>query len=210
MKPAGPGAVRLPPHAPGMRIGLYGGSFDPPHAGHRHVAATALRRLGLDRVWWLVTPRNPLKTRGDIGPRAARLAAARRVARHPRMEALDIESAIGARFTVETVRFLQRRCPGVRFVWIMGADSLADFQRWRSWREIAARLPIAVVDRPRHGLRSTRGRAAVVLASSRHREGAAIRLAAAPPPAWALLHGPLSELSSTVLRAEGRRESRLR
>jgi nicotinate-nucleotide adenylyltransferase len=159
--------IRLPPHAPGMRIGLYGGSFNPPHAGHRHVGLMALRRLALDRLWWLVTPGNPLKDRAGLPPTTARIAAAQACAPDPRIVATGLEEQIGSYYTLETVRFLERRCPGVRFVWIMGADSLASFQRWRGWREIAETLPMAVVDRPGWTLKATRSRAAIALAPYR-------------------------------------------
>lgn len=196
--------IRLPPYGPGMRIGLYGGSFDPAHAGHRHVAITALRRLRLDRVWWTVTPGNPLKDRSRLASRPERLAATRSVARHPRMAVTDIDGAIGAVFTVETLRFLLQRCPGVRFCWIMGADSLVGFHRWHSWREIAARVPFAVVDRPGWTLRASRSHAATTLAAARIPEAAAARLADRMPPAWVFLHGPRSGLSSTALRDKSR------
>lgn len=197
--------IRLPPNGPGMRIGLYGGSFDPAHAGHRHVAVTALRRLRLDRVWWTVTPGNPLKDRSRLASRPERLAHTGHVARHPRMAVTDIDGAIGAVFTVDTLRFLLRRCPGVRFCWIMGADSLGGFHRWRAWREIAARVPFAVVDRPGWTLRASRSPAARALAAARIPETEASRLAERAPPAWVFLHGPLSRLSSTALRDKSRR-----
>ncbi|WP_375457812.1 nicotinate-nucleotide adenylyltransferase [uncultured Enterovirga sp.] len=183
-----------------MRIGLYGGSFDPAHAGHRHVALTALRRLGLDRVWWTVTPGNPLKDRSRLASRPERLAATRDVARHPRMAVTDIDGAIGAVFTVDTLRFLLRRCPGVRFCWIMGADSLVGFHRWRSWREIASLVPFAVVDRPGWTLRAPHSPAAVALAEARLPEEVASDLVDRHAPAWTFLHGPRSTLSSTALR----------
>lgn len=192
--------VRLPPHAPGLRIGLHGGSFNPPHAGHRHVGLMALRRLALDRLWWLVTPGNPLKERQGLPPAPERLAAAQALARHPRIVATGFEEEIGSHYTLETVRFLRTRCPEVRFVWIMGADSLASFHRWRGWREIAALVPIAVVDRPGWTLKATASQAAVALARYRWDETDAARLADALPPAWLFLHGPRSALSSTALR----------
>jgi len=202
--PARGSVVRLPPHARGMRIGLYGGTFNPPHAGHRHVGLMALRRLGLHRLWWLVTPGNPLKERSDLPPASARLAAAKALANHPRIIATGFEEEIGSHYTVETIRFVRERCPGVRFVWIMGADSLGSFQRWRGWREIAALMPIAVVDRPGSTLTATRSRAATALASHRWDETDAGRLADAVPPAWVFLHGRRSFLSSTELRKQGR------
>lgn len=203
MRPRGTGLpVRLPAHAPGMRIGLYGGSFDPPHRGHRLVAEMALRRLRLDRIWWIVTPGNPLKDTRHLAATAERLAAARAIARHPGMAVSDLETRIGTVFTVDTLRYLVRRCPGIRFVWIMGADSLAGLHRWKGWREIAALMPIAVIDRPGHTLSAPNARAARRFAASRISETAAVQLADRVPPAWIYLHGPRSDLSSTRIRAE--------
>lgn len=195
-----PGILRLPPHAPGLRIGLYGGSFNPAHAGHLHVSRVALRRLRLDRLWWMVTPGNPLKSRRDVPSLAERVASAAAVARHPRIDVTGFEAAIGSPFTVDTLRVLTRRCPGLRFVWIMGADSLAAFHRWQDWRAIAALVPIAVVDRPGWSLPALSSRAARALAGSRLPEAEAASLADCRPPAWMFLHGPLSPLSSTALR----------
>jgi nicotinate-nucleotide adenylyltransferase len=195
--------IRLPPHAPGMRIGLYGGSFHPGHAGHRHVSLLALRRLQLDRVWWVVTPGNPLKDRSGLPPACERAEAARRLARHPRIDITCFEEAIGARFTVETLTYLAGRCPTVRFVWVMGADSLASFHRWRGWQTIARLMPVAVIDRPGWTLRAAHAPAAVALAPFRVDERDAPLLADLPPPAWTFLHGPRSALSSSELRKQG-------
>ncbi|WP_336488175.1 nicotinate-nucleotide adenylyltransferase [Methylobacterium nigriterrae] len=195
--------VRLPPSAPGQRIGLYGGSFNPAHLGHRHVSLTALRRLGLDRIWWLVTPGNPLKDRGLLAPLAARAALAREVAADPRIAVTAFEAEIGARFTRETLRYLRARRPGVRFVWIMGADSLASFHRWRGFREIAGLMPIAIVDRPGFTLPAPGAPAARALARYRVPERDALQLATMTPPAWIFLHGPRSPMSSTALRTAG-------
>lgn len=200
-RPGRGGPLRLPPWAPGMRIGLYGGSFDPPHAGHRLLAATALKRLALDRVWWLVTPGNPLKDRRRQSPLPARLDAARRVARHPRMDVTILEAPGAAAFTVDTVRALVRRAPAARFVWLMGADSLAGFHRWRAWREIAALVPIAVIERPGWTGAAVASRAAAALDFARIPERDAVTLAGRAPPAWVLLHGRRSDLSSTRIRA---------
>jgi nicotinate-nucleotide adenylyltransferase len=185
-----------------MRIGLLGGSFNPPHDGHRLITLTALHRLGLDAVWWLVTPGNPLKDTAALPPLAERIAAAKRVARHPRIAVSGIEAALGTRYTVDTLAALRQRAPRVRFVWLMGADNLADFQRWRNWRGIAALMPLAVIDRRAATLRAVQGRAAIALAPFRLPESAAAGLVLRPPPAWCFLHGPRSELSSTALRAE--------
>ncbi len=186
-----------------MRVGLLGGSFDPPHAGHLAISRIALRRLRLDRLWWLVTPGNPLKE----GPAAldARMAACRALARHPRIVVTDIEAQIGARFTYDTLRALRRRCPGVRFVWIMGADNLMSFHRWRQWRAIADLVPIAVIDRPGATLKTEGARATQALRKSRWPERHAVTLAQARPPALLILHARRSALSSTALRAAKRR-----
>lgn len=194
----------LPPRAPGMRIGLYGGSFNPAHLGHRHVTLMALRRLGLDRVWWLVSPGNPLKNRNALAPIAERCAAARRIASHPRIAVTGLEAELGIRFTVQTLRYLTRRCAGVHFVWIMGADSLGSFHRWKGFGEIAQLMPIAVIDRPGSTMTPLSARAARRLAAARLPEAAASTLALRRPPAWTFLHGPRSTLSSTEIRAGGR------
>ena len=196
--------VRLPPHAPGMRIGLYGGTFNPAHAGHRHVSLLALRRLQLDRLWWVVTPGNPLKERGGLAPACERADAARTLARHPRIDITCFEEDIGSHYTVDTLTYVARRCPSVRFVWIMGADSLGSFHRWLGWRRIAGLMPFAVIDRPGWTLRAAQSRAAMALAPCRIDEGDALLLPALRPPAWTFLHGPRSGLSSSELRKQSR------
>jgi nicotinate-nucleotide adenylyltransferase len=190
----------LPPAAPGQRIGLYGGSFNPAHRGHRHVSLTALRRLALDKVWWLVTPGNPLKDRSALAPLAERAAQAERVAHDPRIAVTTFEASLRAPYTRDTLRFLTARRPDLRFVWIMGADSLATFHRWRGFREIAALMPIAVVDRPGFTLRAPNAPGARAMAGSRIRESDSPALPGRRPPAWVFLHGPRSPLSSTDLR----------
>jgi len=194
------GLVRLPPAEPGMRIGLYGGSFNPAHDGHRHVSLMALKRLRLDRLWWIVTPGNPLKDAGELAATELRVAQARAVADDPRIDVTAFEEEIGARYTVDTLAYLRRRFPGVRFVWIMGADNLAGFDRWRGWRRIAHMMPIAIIDRPGWTLKAMRSRGATALSRARIHEGRAPALADLRPPAWVFLHGPRSHLSSTMLR----------
>lgn len=200
----------LPPSAPGMAIGLFGGSFDPPHEGHRLVSDAALRRLGLDRVWWIVTPGNPLKAAAGRPSQAQRMAAAARLADDPRVAITGFEAAIGTRYTIDALRWLKARRPGVRFVWLMGADNLRQFPRWKGWRAIAAALPLAVIDRPGASLSGPMGQAAQTLARWRLPESQACALARRAPPAWVFLHGPRSALSSTQLRrraAAGRGDS---
>jgi nicotinate-nucleotide adenylyltransferase len=187
-----------------MAIGLFGGSFNPPHEGHRHASLIALRRLGLDRVWWLVSPGNPLKDNQALPPLGLRTKAARRMACHPRIEVTGIEAAIGARYTYHTLSWLVRRCRGVHFVWIMGADNLAGFDRWQHWRDIADLVPIAVVARPGSLTRGPLGKAARVLARWRIEEAQAAILPKCIPPAWVFLHAPLDATSSTALRETGR------
>lgn len=197
--------ARPPPFARGMKIGLFGGSFNPPHEGHRTVSLVALKRLNLDRIWWLVSPGNPLKDARDLAPLTLRVEAARKVSRHPRIEVTAIEAAIGATYSFETITYLKRRCSGVHFVWVMGADNFRYFDRWQHWRDIAKLVPIAITDRPGFTLTAPHGRAAQALAPFRRDESCASRLATMTPPAFVFLHGPRSEISSTELRAKPRK-----
>jgi nicotinate-nucleotide adenylyltransferase len=195
-------SVILPPATPGLRVGLFGGSFNPPHEGHLLVAETALRRLGLDRIWWLVTPGNPLKDVSGLPDQKERMAACRALIGHePRIVVSGIEVRIGTRYTQETIAFLKARAPGVHFVWLMGADNLATFHRWQKWREIAMAVPMAVIDRPGATLRAVSSPAARALAGARIDESDAGLLAGLEAPAWVFLHGRRSGASSTRLRA---------
>lgn len=196
-----PGGLRLGfSLAPGMRVGLYGGSFNPAHQGHAHVAETARRRLGLDRVIWLVSPQNPLKSNHETASQAERMAGARAVAQGPAMIVSDAEARLGVQYTVDTLRLLKARFPGVKFVWIMGADSLASFHRWRGWTQIMAEVPVAVVSRPWISLKSRSSPAARRFARARVPSGQARGLPDRVPPAWVFLRGPLNFQSSTALR----------
>lgn len=170
----------LPLAFPGMRVGLFGGSFDPAHEGHAHVAETAQKRLGLHKVWWLVSPQNPLKPQSS--PYETRLASARAQARGAKMEVTDLEQRLGCAYTYETLRALKRRYRGVRFVLIMGADNLRHFRKWRNWREVARAVPVVVVSRPGAGARE--------------------RLAAWP--GWTFLNARHHPHTSTAIRARQR------
>lgn len=191
----------LPPHAPGMRIGLFGGTFDPPHQAHLGASLLALKRLKLDRVWWLVTPGNPLKNTSGLGPLKQRIDTARALTHHPRVDVTGLEAVINTRYTYDTILWLLSRCPGVRFVWIMGADNLRSFHRWQKWREIVKLVPFVVVDRLGPSLYAAASPAGQALSRARIPEHAAVALPYRKPPAWTFLHGLKSALSSTALRA---------
>ena len=193
-------AQAIPLHTNGMRVGLLGGSFNPPHAAHRAISLFALKRLNLDRVWWLLTPGNPLKDTGALQGLAERAQAAREVAGDPRVDVSCLEAVIGTRYTVDTITHLRRRVSGVRFVWIMGADNLAQFHRWKDWRRIASEVPLAVIDRPPQSFQALASPAAQALARYRVPENQAPRLADRRAPAWVFLTGLKLNLSSTALR----------
>ena len=184
----------MPRAYPGQSIGVFGGSFDPAHAGHAHVAQTALRRLGLDAVWWLVTPQNPLKPHG--GALAARLASARALAPGPKHWAMALETLLGTQFTADTLARLRALYPGVRFVFVMGADGMGSFRHWRRWRAILSCAPVVVVSRPGVPLAA---RLALPFGPGRRR-GADRALAAAALPAWAYAPARWHRHSSTDLR----------
>ncbi|KAB2912856.1 MAG: nicotinate-nucleotide adenylyltransferase [Hyphomicrobiaceae bacterium] len=193
--------------APGQTIGLLGGSFNPPHAAHRLISETALKRLGLDKVWWVVSPGNPLKRRSDQAPLAERMVLCRAVAKNPRIEITDFEVDLPTPYTASTLAFLKSRSPLVRFVWIMGADNLASFDRWRNWREIFTTVPVVVVDRPGWRMKALASKAARAFAAQRVPETEARLLAHMPAPAWTFLTGPLSHVSSTALRNKAKARS---
>ncbi len=188
-----------------MRIGLFGGTFDPPHKAHLGACLLAMKRLGLDRVWWVVTPANPLKDTRGLTPLDRRIQAIQTFAHHPRIDVTGFEAVIGTRYTFDTIAFLRARCPGVNFVWIMGADNLRSFHRWQKWRGIANLVPLAVVDRLGPSLYASAGVAGQALARWRLPESAAKSLPARKPPAWVYLHGLKSPLSSTELRQKKRK-----
>jgi nicotinate-nucleotide adenylyltransferase len=195
--------IRLPPTSPGLRVGLFGGSFNPPHQGHLMLARVAMRRLELDRVWWLVTPGNPLKSLAELPSQESRMAECRALIGHSRrMVVSGIEAEIGTRYTEQTIRFLKARRPGVNFVWLMGADNLAGFHRWKNWQDIAGNVPMAVIDRPGSTLRAASSPAARALARYRIDESDAALLPRLVAPRWLFLHVKRVNLSSTQLRAK--------
>lgn len=194
--------ARLPRFSPGQRIGLLGGSFNPPHQGHLLISLFALKRLRLDRVWWLATPGNPLKDNEGLPSLATRLAEARALARDPRIAVTGFEAEIGARFTADTVAFLRRHAPGVHFVWLMGADNLRQFHLWRRWRRLAEQVPVAAIARPGSTLSALAAPAAGYFAKFRVPEARAADFAESRPPAFIFLHGPQSMLSSSAIRRD--------
>lgn len=193
------------------RIGILGGSFNPAHQGHLDISRAALHRLGLDQVWWLVSPQNPLKTREGMAPFAERLAAARAFARKAagdsRIKVTDLEARLGTTYTAETLALILRRFPHHHFVWLMGADNLAQISHWKDWQQIFHRLPIAVFARPTYSLSALAAKAARRFAPYRLREGAGRKLVMAQPPAWLFVHARLNPISATEIR---KRRSRSR
>ncbi len=190
----------FPPATRGMVIGLLGGSFDPAHGGHAHITREAIKRMRLDRVWWLISPGNPLKVR-QPAPMAQRLAQARRVMDDPRVVVSDLEVRLGTRFTAQTITRLQAMYPGVRFVWLMGADNLVGFHHWERWRDILRSLPVGVLARPGSGVAARLSVAARAFRVHRVARGEGIGSRAAP--AWCFVNLPLDASSSTAIRAQG-------
>ena len=181
-----------------MVIGLLGGSFDPAHEGHVHITREALKRMGIDRVWWLVSPGNPLKAR-QPAPLAERVAFARGLVCDPRVVVTDLEARLGTVYTADTIAKVQALYPGVSFVWLMGADNLVQFHKWGRWREIMARVPVAVLARPGSGLKARLSVAAQVFAGNRVGRGE--NLARRRAPAWVFVNLPMNDASSTEIRA---------
>lgn len=196
--------IGFPPSSAGLRVGLLGGSFNPAHAAHREATLFAIKRLQLDRVWWLVSPGNPLKDTRSLPSQVDRIAAAVNVANDPRILVSGVETLTRTRYTADTIAALKSRYPTTRFVWLMGADNLSQFHRWRHWESIAHLVPLAVLDRPSDSLRSLGSRAALALARHRIDESDAPLLADMEPPTWVFLRGIKSPLSSTQLRSHSR------
>lgn len=190
----------FPPARRGMVVGLLGGSFDPAHRGHVHITEEALKRMGLDRVWWLVSPGNPLKPKGPA-PLAERMRQARRLVSDPRVTVTDLESRLNTRFTAETLEKLIRLYPGVRFVWLMGADNLVQFHRWNRWQDILRMVPVGVLARPGWGIAARNSRAARIFRQQGVDRGVVLRRHA--PPAWCFVNLPMDSMSSSAIRARG-------
>lgn len=189
----------LPPD--GSRIGLLGGSFNPAHGGHRHISLEALDRLDLNEVWWLVSPQNPLKPAAGMSELGERLESARAVAAHPQIRVTGIERVLATRFTADTLQALVQRLPRVDFVWLMGADNLAQVDRWDRWTRIFHTVPVAVFDRPSYSFTAVTAKAARRFARHRLAESSAKRLADERPPAWVFLHIRKDPRSATAIRA---------
>jgi len=191
----------MPVAGDGQRIGLFGGSFNPPHGGHVNLCDLAFKRLQLDQIWWIVTPGNPLKDTSKLAPLETRIRQCHETISHPRIRITAFEARHKVRYTADTLSLVKRMRPRNHFVWLMGADNLADFHRWQDWRKIARMMPFAVIDRPGSTLSYHSAPVSIALSKYRVDEGDASLLTDMQPPAWTFLHGPRSSLSSTRLRA---------
>ena len=194
--------LRLPHTTTGQRIGLLGGSFDPPHRGHLHISKVALKRFKLDQVWWLVSPGNPLKQNAPA-PMVDRMAACRKMANHPRIKVTDFEAQVGTRYTAETLAALFEKCRGPRFVWLMGADNLAQFHRWQQWHWILENVPVGVIARPGDRTAARTSKAAKCYEGYRLRGSQSALLADAKLPAWCFINAPMMDVSSSAIRIQG-------
>lgn len=192
----------MPIATQGLRVGLLGGSFDPPHGGHLHISKWAMKEFGLDRVWWLVSPGNPLKAEGpaDLD---RRMDACNALNDHPRIIVTDLERRFGTRYTAETLTALQARYSGVRFVWLMGADNLAEFHHWDRWQDIMNMMPIGVMARPDQQIAAGCSPAARMYRRKRLSSRRSNALPFKQAPCWSLLTGPMVNMSSTQIRARG-------
>ena len=185
----------------GQRIGLLGGSFNPAHEGHVHISRLAQDHLKLDCVWWLVSPQNPLKSTNGMAPLAVRMEKAREVAKNSEITVTDIELALGTKYTSDTLLALKNKFPDARFVWLMGADNLAQIEQWHQWEKIFMTLPVAIFARPTYSLQAENAKAVLTFADNRVDEAKADGLADMKPPAWSFLKTPLSHVSATDIRA---------
>jgi len=192
--------TNLPFSARQMKIGLFGGSFNPPHPGHQLVSRQVLKRLDLDAIWWLVTPGNPLKDHGELAPLVNRVQAARALISHPKVSATGFEAARGFTYTFDSLKFLKSTLPDRNFVWIMGADSFASFHQWEHWQEIASLVPLVIYNRPGDGFKALSSPAATYLKKYRLSQIAAKTLPFCKPPAWIYLSGLMSKISSSKIR----------
>ena len=192
--------IKLPPHGPHQRIGLFGGSFNPAHAGHRQVALFALKHLKLDWIWWLVSPQNPLKNPNETSDYAKRLALTRQLAHHPRFIVSDLEKQIGSKYTAQTIKAL-KKFSHAHFVWIMGADSFASFHHWHDWVGITKRMPFAVLARPGYSIKALDSKAAIRFRDRRLARARPVALATKKAPRWVFISMPLRKESSTAIRA---------
>jgi nicotinate-nucleotide adenylyltransferase len=181
-------------------IGLLGGSFNPAHEGHRHISLYALKNLGLDAVWWMVSPQNPLKSSQDMAPFKERMASAVKASHHPNIIVTDIEQYLHTRYTADTLEALQKHFPHTRFVWLMGSDNLRQIHRWQQWKKIFSMVPVAVFDRPPRGNCIKACPALERFRASLKPQEQAQRLKMHKPPVWTILHIPLNELSATKIR----------
>lgn len=192
----------MPGRRPSLKIGLLGGSFDPPHAGHVHITREALKRFQLDQVWWLVSPGNPLKSNGPA-PLQARMEAARELIDHPRVRISDFETRVGTRHTADTLAALQAHYRADRFVWLMGADNLASFHLWYRWQWIMEHVPVGVLARPGDRISARTSPAANRYAAYRLRGREAGLLARSEAPAWCFINLPMIKVSSSAIRERG-------
>ncbi|AQX20948.1 nicotinate-nucleotide adenylyltransferase [Bartonella sp. CDC_skunk] len=184
-------------------VGLFGGSFNPPHAGHLLVAKTAILRLRLNQLWWMITPGNPLKDCIQLPSLHKRMQLSSEFLNHPKIRVTGFEKTIGSKISVDTISYILKRYRRVHFVWVMGADNLATFHYWHRWRDIMSMIPVAIIDRPLARMSALSSPMARTYCYSRVDERVSTLLPFMAPPAWIYLHGPLSFQSSTKLRLEG-------
>ena len=196
------GYLHMPVAPVGAKIGLFGGSFNPPHAGHVLVAELALERLGLDQLWWMVTPGNPLKDASELAPLSSRIALSEDLISDKRIHVTAFEASYQVRYTADTLALVRQHNPDKHLVWVMGADNLMNFHHWQEWDEIARTYPIAVINRPGSNMAAEDSVMAQQFSAARLPEADAAKLATQQAPAWVFIHGPQSELSSTQLREQ--------
>ena len=187
---------------PGLTIGLLGGSFDPPHEGHTHISKTAIKIFNLSKLWWLVSPGNPIKDKmpSNINHR---VQAAKKIMEHPSVIITDIEKKLQTKFTFQSLIKIKKLYPGTRFVWIMGADNLINFHHWENWDWIMKNIPIGVMARPREQIKAGLSTAATRFKKYRLPKEKSLLLPHLPPPVWTLVTGSMKNISSTKLRVKG-------